>query len=105
MMIAKGEPVTSTMTAEPTHAAVQQKVSAELTLRGLRVFVAVEETGPIGGAAERIAGSPSGGSQQITALEQAVGAKLFDRRARPITLTAGRPGVACPCPSHSEGRL
>ena len=87
MMIATTEPLTSTMTAEPTHAAVQQKVSAELTLRGLRVFVAVEETGSIGGAAERIAGSPSGVSQQITALEQAVGAKLFDRRARPITLT------------------
>lgn len=63
------------------------KVNPELTLRGLRVFIALEETGSIGGAAERIGGSPSGVSQQITALEQAVGAKLFDRRARPVTLT------------------
>ena len=75
------------MTDESAQSAVQPKVSAELTLRGLRVFIAVEETGSIGGAADRIAGSPSGVSQQITALEQAVGAKLFDRRARPVTLT------------------
>lgn len=59
----------------------------ELTLRGLRVFVALEETGSISGAAERIGGSPSGVSQHITALEKAIGAKLFDRRAKPITLT------------------
>ncbi len=63
------------------------KVNPELTLRGLRVFVALEETGSIGGAAGRIGGSPSGVSQQVTALEKAVGAKLFDRRARPVTLT------------------
>jgi DNA-binding transcriptional LysR family regulator len=63
------------------------KVNPELTLRGLRVFIALEETGSIGGAAQRIGGSPSGVSQQITALERAVGAKLFDRRARPVTLT------------------
>lgn len=65
----------------------EAKAGAELTLRGLKVFVAVEETRSIGGAAERIGSSPSSVSQQITALEAAVGAKLFDRRGRPITLT------------------
>ncbi|MBC6416334.1 MAG: LysR family transcriptional regulator [Rhodospirillales bacterium] len=65
----------------------QTRVNPELTLRGLRVFVALEETGSVGGAAAQIGGSPSGVSQQITALEQAVGAKLFDRRSRPISLT------------------
>lgn len=65
----------------------EAKAGAELTLRGLKVFVAVEETRSIGGAAERIGTSPSSVSQQITALENAVGAKLFDRRGRPITLT------------------
>ncbi len=65
----------------------EARLGAELTLRGLRVFVAVEETGSIGGAAERIGGSASGVSQHITALEAAVGAKLFDRRSRPVTLT------------------
>lgn len=59
----------------------------ELTLRGLRVFVALEEAGSIAGAAARIGGSSSGVSQHITALEKAVGAKLFDRRAKPVTLT------------------
>ena len=59
----------------------------DLTLRGLRVFVALEETGSIVGAAARIGGSSSGVSQFITALEAAVGAKLFDRRAKPVTLT------------------
>ena len=78
--MAMTDDTTDTDTGEP-------KTGAELTLRGLRVFVAVEETGSVGGAAERIGGSPSGVSQQITALEQAVGAKLFDRRARPVTLT------------------
>lgn len=61
--------------------------SPELTLRGLRVFIALEETGSVIGAATRIGGSPSGVSQHITALEQAVGAKLFDRKAKPVTLT------------------
>jgi DNA-binding transcriptional LysR family regulator len=60
---------------------------AELTLRGLRVFVALEETGSVAGAARRIGGSPSGVSQHISALETAIGARLFDRRARPVALT------------------
>ena len=64
-----------------------QNAPPELTLRGLRVFVALEETGSIVGAAKRIGGSSSGVSQFITALEAAVGAKLFDRRAKPVTLT------------------
>ena len=59
----------------------------ELTLRALRIFMAVEESGSIGGAAASIDGSPSGVSQQITALEAAVGTKLVDRTVRPLTLT------------------
>lgn len=59
----------------------------ELTLRGLRVFVALEETGSIAGAADRLGSSPSGVSQHITGLERAVGTKLFDRRKRPVALT------------------
>lgn len=63
------------------------RIQSELTLRGLRVFVALEETGSIAGAAQRLGGSSSGVSQHITALEAAIGAKLFDRRAKPVTLT------------------
>ena len=59
----------------------------ELTLRGLRAFVAVEETGSISDGANRIGGSSSGVSQQITSLEKSVGARLFDRNSRPLKLT------------------
>jgi DNA-binding transcriptional LysR family regulator len=62
-------------------------VSSELSLRALRVFMALEETGSVVLAAQRLGASASGVSQQITALEQAIGALLFDRRARPATLT------------------
>lgn len=61
--------------------------TASLTLAGLRVFVALEETGSVAAAAQRLGASSPGVSQQISALERAVGARLFDRRARPIALT------------------
>ncbi|MBN2630521.1 MAG: LysR family transcriptional regulator [Rhodobacteraceae bacterium] len=63
------------------------KPPPELTLRGLRVFVALAEAGSVIGAATRIGGSASGVSQHITALEAAVGTRLFDRKAKPVTLT------------------
>jgi len=59
----------------------------ELTIRGLRVFVAVEESGSIAIAAERLKASPSGVSQQITNIEKLIGAPLFDRQHRPLRLT------------------
>jgi DNA-binding transcriptional LysR family regulator len=59
----------------------------ELTLRGLRIFVALAETGSVAAAATRIGASSPGVSQHITTLEAAVGARLFDRRAKPVTLT------------------
>ncbi len=59
----------------------------DLSLRALRVFVALEEAGSVALAAQRLGASPSGVSQAITALEQSIGAQLFDRRARPATLT------------------
>jgi DNA-binding transcriptional LysR family regulator len=59
----------------------------ELTLRALRIFVALAETGSVAAAALRIGGSSPGVSQHITMLEASVGAKLFDRRAKPVTLT------------------
>ena len=44
----------------------------ELTLRGLHVFIAVEETGLVAEAAKRIGASSSGFSQLITTHEVAV---------------------------------
>lgn len=57
------------------------------TLHGLRVLLALAEAGSLQSAAARLGISLSGLSQQVTALERAVGARLFDRRARPVTLT------------------
>ncbi len=58
-----------------------------LTLRALRIFIAVEEAGSLTAAAERIGASPSTVSQQISKLERSVGARLFDRSAKPVALT------------------
>jgi len=59
----------------------------ELTLRGLRAFIVVEETGSVSEGAKLIGGSSSGISQQISTLEQAIGTQLFDRQSRPLRLT------------------
>jgi len=58
-----------------------------VSLRALEMFVAVEETGSITEAAARVGASRSAVSQQITNLEKIVGASVFDRAARPISLT------------------
>ena len=63
------------------------RLTTDLSLRSLRVFVALEEAGSVALAAQRLGASASGVSQAITALEQTIGAKLFDRQARPATLT------------------
>ena len=61
--------------------------AADLNLRALRVFLAVEEAGAIAAAAQRIGASKSTVSQQISALEHDLGSRLFDRAARPLRLT------------------
>ena len=61
--------------------------SARLTLRGIEVFVAVVEEGSFAGGARRLRASPSSVSQQIANLETALGARLIDRDARPLTLS------------------
>ncbi|GAD56275.1 transcriptional regulator, LysR family [Limimaricola cinnabarinus LL-001] len=63
------------------------KAIGRLTLRGLRAFIALEETRSVAAAAQKLGVSKSNVSQQITALEQSVGTKLFDRDKRPILLT------------------
>lgn len=69
------------------HRAVGDTDKLDLSLRSLRVFVAVEEAGSMAVAAERIGASKSTVSQQISNLEQALGTRLIDRSARPISLT------------------
>lgn len=58
-----------------------------ITLWGIETFLAAADEGTVQGAARRLAASPSAISQQISALEGALGATLFDRAQRPLRLT------------------
>jgi DNA-binding transcriptional LysR family regulator len=58
-----------------------------ITLWGVEVFLAAAEERSISAAARRLGASISGVSQQISALELALGVALLDRSARPMTLT------------------
>ncbi len=58
-----------------------------ITLWGIEVFLAAADEASITAAARRLGASPSSVSQQLSNLEAALGAKLLDRSARPLTLT------------------
>lgn len=58
-----------------------------ITLRGLRIFVALEEQKSISAAAGVLGLSKSNVSQSISTLETELGTLLFDRKQRPIGLT------------------
>ena len=63
------------------------EIQGRITLWGIEVFLVVAEEGAISAAARRLGASVSGVSQQLAALEAALGAELLDRSARPLTLT------------------
>ncbi|MEP5758329.1 MAG: LysR family transcriptional regulator [Litoreibacter sp.] len=59
----------------------------KITLWQIEIFVAAAEEPSITGAARRLSASPSAVSQQLSNLEQALGAPLLNRRERPMPLT------------------
>ncbi|SIO56793.1 DNA-binding transcriptional regulator, LysR family [Rhodovulum sp. ES.010] len=66
---------------------VGQQPPGRITLWGTEVFVAAAEEGTLSAAARRLGASVSAVSQQLSALEAALGAALLDRTARPLALT------------------
>jgi DNA-binding transcriptional LysR family regulator len=63
------------------------EAEGRVTLWGIEVFVAAAEEGSISAAARRLGVSPSAVSQQLAALEAALGATLLDRSGRPVQVT------------------
>ena len=61
--------------------------AGRITLWGVEVFAAVAQERSISAAARRLGASPSSVSQQISNLEEALGVRLLERRARPMALT------------------
>jgi DNA-binding transcriptional LysR family regulator len=65
----------------------KNKTAAMVTFEGMRVFVKVAEAGSLSGAARLLGLTPSAISRQISALEDQLGAQLFNRTTRKIALT------------------
>ncbi|UWP88064.1 LysR family transcriptional regulator [Aliiroseovarius crassostreae] len=59
----------------------------KITFWGVEVFVAIADERAISAAARRLGASPSAVSQQLSNLELSLGTELFNRSARPLTLT------------------
>ncbi|HWP34442.1 MAG TPA: LysR family transcriptional regulator [Thermodesulfobacteriota bacterium] len=59
-----------------------------MELAEIRAFVAVAESGSIKQAARRLARSQPAVTRQIQRLEASLGVELFDRRTKPLALTA-----------------
>lgn len=58
-----------------------------VTFEGMRVFAKVADAGSLSGAARLLGLTPSAISRQISALEDQLGAQLFNRTTRKIALT------------------
>ncbi|MBS8224995.1 LysR family transcriptional regulator [Vannielia litorea] len=61
--------------------------TGRITLWQVEVFLATAEEGAVSAAARRLGASASAVSQQLTALESAMGVPLVDRATRPLALT------------------
>src|SRR6266478_4852838 len=77
----------------------------ELDLNKLHVFAAVAEHGGVSRAAAELGRTPSAVSQSVTALEDALGVKLFDRIGKRLVLTRGGQLLHADVRRHHGGRL
>lgn len=74
-----------------------------ISFNALRVFVAAAEAGSLKGAALRLGVTPGAVSQQVRALEQALGLALFRRGANSLHLTASGMRLARQAGPHLRG--
>lgn len=58
-----------------------------MTIKELRYFIALADTGHFGRASERCEVSPSTLGMQVRRLEHSLGVNLFHRYRKPVTLT------------------
>ena len=63
------------------------ETAGRVTLWGIEVFLAIAEERSISAAARRLGASNSSTSQQLSNIETALGTRLVDRSARPLSLT------------------
>jgi DNA-binding transcriptional LysR family regulator len=82
-----GEKIDRDMTDNRIRPKLTADATGRLSLRGLRVFIALEQARSVAEAARALGLSKSNVSQQITTMENGIGAKLFDRTQKPISLT------------------
>ena len=78
----------STSTSPKVHALRDELIRRGLRLPQLRLLVALLETGQVSGAAAQVAMTQPAASRQLAELEKTIGAPLYDRHARGVTLTA-----------------
>src|SRR5215831_9612619 len=69
------------------HRSVPRKGRVMDRLEAMSIVLAVAEAGSLSAAARRLSTPPATASRKITELEEHLGAKLFDRSARKLTLT------------------
>ena len=75
-------------------AARDELIRRGLRLPQLRLLVALRDTGQVSGAAAQVAMTQPAASRLLAELEKTVGAQLYDRHARGVTLTPAGTALA-----------
>ena len=81
-------PTSIPVTAPPVVPVRDELIRRGLRLPQLRLLVALQDTGQVSGAAAQVAMTQPAASRLLSELEKTVDARLYDRHARGVTLTA-----------------